>query len=543
MGNKLSKNLLILLPFVGLCLSSCTIYDFLYRGSSEPSGEDFSDSSVEFDKTSVGDGLYTSNDFSKTTLRDLGYHRGMDLAPSTGDINVLVLPIEFTDYPFSSATLANVVMALNGKGSEETGYWESVSSFYQKSSFGKLNLNFHLSSAYQTGITAKKALEMNMAYTLNGQDDLINGQKWVNDAVAAYSDPAHPLADFDSDDDGIIDAVIAVYSSPDFSKKSYYFTYGGHTYLDGKGDSNFLWAYTYWCSNQANLASPKANTYVWLSYDFFSQGGVADPHTLIHEYGHAMGLDDYYSNEDTFQPAGGIDMMDMNITDHDVYSKASLGWINPKVVGGDDVTVILRPSQENGDCLLIAPDCYNGTPWDEYILLELYTPTGLNEYDTSHAYPNRPRGYTSTGVKIYHIDSRVIQSKINLRTQTTVSTPYIRDINNADFLANDSYFFIAATNCGKEFNAQQILESNKAYSTDYSLIHLMEASGINTFAKGEAGTNSTLFTSGSSFSLKRFGPRFFPKGSALNSGAAFPYTIEIQSVSSSSAQIRVVKDA
>lgn len=543
MGNKLSKSLFLLLPFAGICLSSCNIYDFIYRGSSEPSGEDFSDSSVEFEKTPAGEGLYTPNDFSKTTLRDLNYHRGMDLAPSTGDVNVLVLPIEFSDYPFLPTTLANVEMALNGSGSEETGYWESVSSFYRKSSFGKLNLNFHLSSTYRTGVTAKKALEMNMAYTLKEQDDLANGQKWVDDAVAAYSDSSHPLTDFDSDDDGIIDAVVAVYSCPDLSKKNYYFTYGGHTYLDGKGDSNFFWAYTYWCSNQANLASPKANTYVWLSYDFFFEGGTADPHTLIHEYGHAMGLDDYYSNEDTFQPAGGIDMMDMNITDHDVYSKASLGWITPKVVGGDDVTVTLKPSQENGDCLLIAPDCYNGTPWDEYILLELYTPTGLNAYDTTHAYPSRPRGYSASGVKIYHIDSRVIQCKMNLKMQTILSTPYIRDINNADFLAEDTYYFIGATNCGKEFNAQQVLKSNKAYSADYSLIHLMEASGVNTFAKGETGTNSTLFASGSSFSLQKFGSRFFPKGSTLNSGADFPYTIEIQSVFSSGAQIRVVKNA
>ena len=545
MGKTKKNLLLIALPLMGLTLSSCTIFDLIFSSkSSEKDWEsDFFDgTSIDFDRTEVAPGLYKPNDFYKVSSRDLGYNRGMDLAPSTGDVNVLVLPIEFTDFPFSPSTLSNLETALNGNGSEDTGYWESLSSFYRKSSFGQLRLDFHVADVFKTGLTTTSALRDNLEYETLNQSENINGQKWINDAVKSYSDARHPLTDFDSDNDGIIDAVIAVYSCPNYTNRSYYYTYKNKSYLDGKTGSSLFWAFTYWCANSGDLANPKANTYVWLSYDFFlSSDGRPDPHTAIHEYGHAMGLDDYYSNEETFQPAGGIDMMDMNIVDHDVYSKAALGWVIPEVVDGDDVTVSLKPSQESGQCILIPPENYNGTLWDEYILIELYTPDGLNEHDSLHVYSGRPRGYTIPGLKIYHIDSRILEFKLSSNFQSVVSTRYVRDVNSINPTSMDSYFMVGATNCSKEFNASQISPSNKSYSSDFSLIHLIEATGVNTFSMGKFGTNLTLFTEGSSFSLERYGNAFFPRGDKLNGGSAFPYTVSVDALNSAGATLHITK--
>ena len=537
---KLSRYKFIALPIMALMLCSCTIFD-LVGPTSSLSYPDVSvdDTPVEFEKNEIEPGVYTAPNFNKVSYRDIGLNRGMDLVPSTGDIKVLVLPIQFTDYAFSNETLSNINLALNGSGPEETGYWESVSSFYKKSSFGKLNLSFEMAPIYDTGITSKEALKLNLNYTLCNETTNTNGQKWVNEAVANYSSSASPLTDFDSDSNGIIDAVIAIYSCPDYSEKEYYFTYGGNTYKDGKGDSSLFWAYTYWCSNNGDLSSPKANTYVWLSYDFFSSGGKADAHTLIHEYGHAMGLDDYYSNESTFQPAGGIDMMDLNIADHDVFSKMALGWVSPTIISSDNVSWTLGPSSENGQCLLIAPSTFNGTVWDEYILIELYTPDGLNAYDATHVYPGRSLAYTVPGLKIYHIDARLVECRLSNNLKSVVATPYVRDPNSLNLSARNAYYLPAATNCSKSFNSEQILPSNTNYSKDYSLIHLLEASGFNTFANGRTGTNSTLFKEGNSFSMSKFGARFFVNGNKLNNGASFPYTIEVESLSSSSAKVNI----
>ncbi len=537
---KIQRYKIALLPLVGLLLSSCTIYDLIRPESSKSYPDVSTDTTpVDFEKEEIEPGVYKAPNFSNVSYRDIGFHRGMDLVPSTGDIKVLVLPIEFSDYPFSSSSLSTINLALNGNGPEETGYWESASSFYKKSSFGKLNLTFEVADVYKTGISAKEALKLNLGYTINEQSAETNGQKWVNDAVENYSSNTSPLTDFDSDNNGIIDAVIAVYSCPDYSEKDYYFTYGGKTYKDGGDDSSLFWAYTYWCSNVGDLSSPKANTYVWLSYDFFNNNGKADPHTIIHEYGHAMGLDDYYSSETNFQPAGGIDMMDLNIADHDVFSKMALGWISPTIISSGGVSWTLKPSQEAGECLLIAPSTFNGTVWDEYILIELYTPDGLNAYDATHLYSGRTLAYTVPGIKIYHVDARLIECRLSGNYQKIVATPYVRDPNSIDLNARTSYYLPGATNCSKSFNSEMILSSNTAYSSDYSLIHLIEASGVNTFARGLTGTNATLFKEGYSFSMENYGARFFTNGEKLNNGTSFPYSIKIDSLSSSSAKISI----
>ena len=519
-------------------LSSCTIYQLVpNRGSSslEPITDD-SEIEVEFEKDYVQDGVYQAPDFLKRSLREVSYRRGMDLPPSTGNVNVLVLPIQFSDYPFSADVLSNVSNALSGT---DTGYWESLASFYEKSSYGKLHLSFHMASVYQTGMTATEGAKLNYSFSQNDQDSCDNAQYFINKAVEAYSDEDAPLTDFDQDDDGIIDAIIAVYSCPDYSKHTYRFSYGKDS--EKISDSSLYWAFTYWCSNSGDLSSPKANTFVWLSYDFFSSQGNADPHTIIHEYGHAMGLDDYYTDQSDFQPAGGIDMMDLNIVDHDVYSKASLGWTSPYIVDGDDVTLTIRPSESSGDCVLIPTSSFNGTLWDEYIMLELYTPDGLNEFDTKNSYGGYPKGYSIPGIKIYHVDSRLVCCKYGGSQSRILSSPYVYDPNSIDPYASSCFYMVAATNCSKDFNSSQILSSNRAYSSTYSLIHLIEKGGINTFAKGKTGTNGTLFTGGSSFSLDQYGNNFFPRRSAMNNGKSFPYLITVESVSSQGATLHFEK--
>ena len=522
-----------------LTLSSCNLYSIFSSGSSKNSKTSSVTSSSVTPITA--DGVYQSADFNKTTLHDVSYNRGMDLPPSTGDVDVLVLPIEFTNFTFSSRTLSNIEDALNGT---DNSYWESVASFYEKSSFGKLHLNFHVASVYECGLTAEAAFRNNYLYSDSSSfyydSTKTNGQELVNAAVDNYSDSSYPLTDFDKDEDGIIDAVVAIYSCPDYSQRDYTFEYKNDTIQD----NGFFWAYTYWCSNGGDTSSPKANTYVWLSYDFFEYGGKADPHTLIHEYGHAMGLDDYYGSEKKgFQPAGAIDMMDNNITDHDAYTKCVLGWVSPYIVSGDDVTLTIRPSESSGDCVLIPTSSFNGTVYDEYILLELYTPTGLNELDSSRRYRGSyPLGYTVPGIKIYHIDSRLVECFYDKNGYNT-RTPYLDDPNTIDITKNtSSYTMIAATNCNKAFNSKYILSSNLSYSSDFSLIHLIEATGINTFSSGNAGTNKTLFKKGSSFSLKSYGSKFFPNKTKMNNGDAFPYTITITDLSGESATIHISKD-
>ena len=61
--------------------------------------------------------------------------------PSTGDVNVLVIPIDFYDYPRENVTVSLMDLHLTFFGKDDEVEWESVSSYYYKSSYGKLNIS------------------------------------------------------------------------------------------------------------------------------------------------------------------------------------------------------------------------------------------------------------------------------------------------------------------------------------------------------------------------------------------------------------------
>ena len=440
----------------------------------------------------------------------------LNAIPTPGqDIDILVVPVELTDYPFASKTLTDINTLFNGTAAE-TNYWESVSSFYTESSYGNLDLNFTVAPKYISGYTAQQAANLDTSQTQYFSTNLVrnavNNFKTVNGSTSTQQ--------FDSDDDGFIDAVWIVYSAPNYSNSSTI-----------KSISTGYWAYVFWDYNQdPSATSPNPNVYAWASYDFMYEGGgttKVDAHTYIHETGHLLGLDDYYNDDDDsdYKPTGGIDMMDYNVTDHNVWSKMALGWLKPYVVTGN-AEITINPAESSGDAILIA-DSWNGTSFDEFLMLELYTPTGLNYLDSATRYVGAyPRGYTIPGVRLYHVDSRL--GKYD----------YYNNFVGYDHPAGSALY----DNSLQRYYA--IAHSNTpSYSEDpdYRLIHMIQAGGTNTFDTGDIGTNADLFTTGKNFSMATYGSQFFKNGSLLNNGNALGYTIEFVSVSSSSATIRITK--
>lgn len=455
-----------------------------------------------------------------------------DVLPTTGNLKVLVLPIELTDYPFSSQTLSDLGNAFNGVGSADTGYWESLASFYKKSSFGKLNLTYTIGAKFSSGYTAQSLYNKNSSDHSQGSSDILRL------AVANYkSVTSSTCTSFDSDTNGLIDAVIMVYSCPDVQSSS------AISNIDSGGD--LFWAYCFWdYNNYANSSttSPVACNYFWMSYDFLYEEAASpkvDAHTLIHESGHLMGLDDYYSYDTlttassvTPAPAGGIDMMDLNICDHDVFSKMALNWTKPYVVTGS-CSITINPSEEGGDCILVPTSSgWNGTAFDEYLLMELYTPTNLNQLDAETKYSTRVQGYTTSGIKLYHVDSRVTKL-----TSSTAGTYVTTPPTSFTAAGSNGYpiYTVAATNSRGR-------DSSPATGNSFDLLRLIEAGKTNTFntnngTAGVYGTNATLFKTGDTFTLGTYGNNFFPKKTTFNNGATLGFNISFTSVSSTSATI------
>jgi M6 family metalloprotease-like protein len=470
----------------------------------------------------------TTATFNHKAMNNTQY---VDALTSSGSPKVLVLPIEISGYTFSAQTLTDINAALNGNGKSDTGYWESLSSFYKKSSFGAFAPSYTIAPKYVSGLTPSGLMALETS-TLSASSAIV--RKAFDNYKSVTGDSG---SQFDQDSDGMIDSIIMLYSCPDASKSA----------TIAKLDSNYdvFWAYCYWDYDKygtGTASQPIPMSYFWASYDFLYEGAqspAVDAHTLIHESGHLMGLDDYYSYDTvTYQgqkvtpaPMGGVAMMDMNVTDHDAFSKLSLNWVKPYVVTGDS-KITINPAESSGDCILIPAkgSTWNGTAFDEYMLLELYTPTGLNQLDSATKYSYDPLGYTAAGVRLTHVDSRIAKYTLDNNGNVTGST-YVAD-PNAAYSSEDYYGVPESNSVSRRLGA--------AATGGFNLVTLIQADyPTNTLQYGlNQGDNGNLFTTGDSFTFSAYS-KFFAKSSTLDNGKTFGYKISFDSVSATSATITI----
>jgi M6 family metalloprotease-like protein len=490
------------------------------------------------------DGKVTSGAVSSLTYHDVTKQlypslRGHKTAlPSQGDVNVLVIPVEFKGYPFSDSCKADLQHVFGGS-SDSTAYWESLTSFYSKSSRCALTLECTLGETYALDVTPYDFVATNATEEVATSKT----REVLRDAVANYKTVhgSDSTLKFDNDGDGYIDGVYLIYSYYDYDTALNDYNH--------EVNKNTYWAFTYWDTSAiANAASPVGNAYFWASYDFMYQGvkegeGV-DAHTFIHETGHLLGLDDYYNYDDNdsqenlvplkyrhYAPMGGLAMMDYNILDHDAWSKWALGWTKPKILRSDVVlpaTITLGESESTGDMLVIpdADSSFNGSAFGEYMVVELYTPDLLNRLDSASSYRGTyPRGFKMPGVKIYHVDSRLglvkDQRFVSYVDPSVSLTPALLASSSAT-----NYYAVAASNT----------PSYSLVNEGYRLIHLMESGAVNTLQNypdlSSVANDGSLFVGSEGhnlFSMTRFSS-FFENGEHFNNGHAFGYSLEVNAI-------------
>ena len=374
---------------------------------------------------------YIKPKISEQPLRDVamtnGFTRGL---PSVGEPKVLVIPVEFTDYPAPTGMVECLNKAFFGT-SEDTG-WESLQSYYYKSSYGKLKITGTVLQPYNTGKKSTKYI-----YNDNADYEMIK-------AALEHYDDQIDYSDYDTDKDGYIDSIYIVYT------KSY------------DANSDLWWAYTYeyFTETEEYYDNVEADFYCFSSYQFFfdklnGEKIKYNSETIIHETGHLLGLDDYYDYDNKVGPKGGIgggDMMDYNVGDHNAYSKLIMGWISPYILTGNTITLDLNSFEKSGDCIMICKD-WNGSVFSEYYIIDFYTPTGLNEFCKG------VNGlFSISGIRIYHVDATI---EIDNETEDIwTMTKY-----------DNSY-------------------------TSHRLISLIEADGRNNISYGDCSEDSDLFIKG-----------------------------------------------
>ena len=327
--------------------------------------------------------------------------------PNTGEPKILVIPVTFTDYDAPEGMKERLEKAFFGT-SEDTG-WESLQSYYYKSSFGKLNITGTVLDPFPTN-------QSSGYYEKLGSEDAAVCQ--IIKAALEYYDATIDYSEYDTDNDGYIDGLYLVYTAP----------------VNYKSNDSLYWAFTYeyFTSDVEYYDNVEADYYCFFGYDFLDEelaNGTTptiNTETIIHESGHMLGLDDYYDYDDSKGPKGGLggaDMMDYNIGDHNTYSKAILGWVNPYVVNGYDITIDLGKAVETGQSIIVT-NTWNNTYFDEYLLIEYYTPTGLNELEAGFS-----GQFSISGVKIYHIAAGLDEAK-NVDDQWSVTKNNNSDTKN-----------------------------------------------------------------------------------------------------------------
>ena len=479
------------------------------------------------------------------TYKDYSHNNvyGTRATPSTGTAKLLVVPIWFTDSSNYIATSnketvrSDIQTAYFGTNAE-TG-WRSVKTFYEEESVGNITLTGTVSEWYEVN----KSVSNDRSSQTGGN----NTTSLVTTVTDWYfnNHSGENRRDYDRDGDGYLDGVMLIYGYPDYSA------------LRNSSYSN-LWAYCYWTTSApASALNPVPNQYFWASYDFmYSSGSKAssrtgksslgtgetnycniDAHTYIHEMGHMFGLEDYYDySSNGYSPAGGFSMQDHNIGSHDAFSILALGW-GKAYIPTSTTTINLKPMTKTGEMILLTPSWNSfNSAFDEYLLLEYYTPDGVNEFDCLHQYGGYVKGPTTSGIRLWHVDARLLYVKSDQSFKASQLT------TNPNYSC--TYGVISAfsnTYDDGDADTEGYLSPLGGTYCNYNMLQLIHNNTSMTSSKSRTSfSSSSLFKAGSAFSMSQYGKQFYNVGK-LNSNIDLGFTFEVNSINSEYASITVTK--
>lgn len=494
------------------------------------------------------------------------------VCPSEGDVKLLVIPVHIPGSTYNTEEVRkDIETTFFGKeGDTRLGY-PSLSTYYETSSYGKLHFSGEVTDwfdvAEHTSITDASQITTGINGTIINEI-LHNAVEW------AVEDQGVNLTDYDYDKDGFIDGIWLVYDQLDFTTENKlnpgatlnqsfwnmtswdYESYKSEEFINkqvewGAATSGFSWAsfdmmYTPYCEYDSNEIP---------ILDDLSSIELSS-HTFIHETGHLLGLEDLYATDSqTYRPAGQYTMMDQNVGDLDTMSKMLLGWVTPYVVyGGSEI--LLQDTSVNDHQAIVIPSNYNEineqvklqteqgfkpdeikinfNPFSEYILIDLYAPTGNNAFDAGDKIIyGRNKGVEETGVRIYHVDNRIF--KCNVTSTGTLVFNVDDYIWNGEQLSSKQAIFTAITNSVETGSIDVNSYVGNKLGIDFNTfdqLRLIEATGRNTFSYGYGFTNSTLWKEDTKpFSIYDFGLQFFQgTNSTYNDGTKLPFYIDVTSL-------------
>lgn len=363
----------------------------------------------------------------------------------------------------------------------------SLSEYFATASYGQLEISSFLTDWYYTD----KVFANDYEYAF---PEVAFAQEVLNWVKATYPDT--DWTQFDQDGDGCVDALVLL--SVGLTQNEGYMpgSFGGAVHSTGNQFGELA----------GTQLDPNANCFVTVNHSLLMNGNT---HTLIHEFSHNFGLNDYYDGLGYgISPVGGYDMQGDSVGDWNAYSKLAVGWMQPQVVtglqSGESVELTIGSSALQGDVILLpaAGTEYAG-PFGEYVMIDLLTPDGANAYDAAQY------GLADTvGVRISHVNATLRPA-----TQGDGMIGYTgpEDIVIGMEIYGSSY---QAGNCG------------------FYNVEVIQADGLNTFTEIDQLypllQADDLFQQGDTFAAENY-DQFFYQG-LMDNGLPLGYTVQIASI-------------
>jgi len=416
-----------------------------------------------------------------------------------GEITTLVVPIQWSDKPeYATQELYDFIFPKVGRVvdldgnvtdySAENAEEFSLSAYYDLASFGQ----HHIESFVTDWVTAPATFEeIRYASTLEGD---------LPERIMELVREMYPDMDwskFDCDDDGIMDSVIFVTACGDEPMEIMSFGGGVHN-LRG-----------YDASRAGTVEKPNIKDFICIG-----SGYIGMPNIIIHEYGHGLGLIDYYDvTYSGIDAVGSYDMQSSSVGDWNPYSKYAVGWIDPYIVTdlqpGESVDITIGTQSETGDAIVIpAAGKEINSPFAEYIMVDLFAATGLNEYDAdSYGIGDDP------GVRIYHVNARM-QRRV------------LEDVYG-DAAPIGTVHYANAENDAQKYH-----------------IELLQKGGNNTFTDLKGGLRAVVQRQDFFYAGDRFDATQFTENlddGRMDDGSEFGYIIEVLSIEGTQATIRITR--
>lgn len=299
----------------------------------------------------------------------IGY-QAKGLMPSTGNVRILVLPIEFADIKMSESRYAGLYDEFFADYDASKPYRElSVHGMYKRLSYGKLNVTGDVLPLY----TASKN---------RGEYDATQIGALITEALNSYD---INYADYDSDKDGYIDCLIVKHPFPG------------------------LKPWMTWMISALGVKPDKANGLKFYSM-VLSSTTSNDAATDVHEMGHMMGLPDNYlvdTQNNCILEANCADVMgsgqQWDAGYFNIYHRYLLDWVEPEVLPYTDtlqdielnaVELYTDETADKNKAVLFIPDT-SLLPFSEFYIAE-YRAGGLEDF-----YTNNP------GIVLWHCNTSV----------------------------------------------------------------------------------------------------------------------------------------